>query len=104
MTYRLIFPGRIFSLNFIFFYLFLYFPVGAQEIVSNCPSPNGYFADAEQCDKYYECVDGVITEKLCEDGLGFNDLNPRVEKCDYLFQIDCTDRPKLRKFLNNKKH
>uniref|UniRef100_A0A182LVM2 Chitin-binding type-2 domain-containing protein n=1 Tax=Anopheles culicifacies TaxID=139723 RepID=A0A182LVM2_9DIPT len=37
------------------------------ELSENCPEPNGYFADAEQCDKYYQCRDGQITEKLCPD-------------------------------------
>lgn len=25
-----------------------------------CPEPDGYFADADQCDKYYACNDGQI--------------------------------------------
>ncbi|XP_068216439.1 protein obstructor-E-like [Palaemon carinicauda] len=66
-----------------------------QEILSSCPSPNGFFADAVQCDKYYQCQDNVMTEKLCPDGMAFNDLNPRVEKCDFLFQVNCKERPDL---------
>ncbi|KAA0197412.1 Cuticle Protein CPAP3 [Hyalella azteca] len=27
--------------------------------------------------------------------MAFNDLNHRVEKCDYIYQIDCVDRPEL---------
>lgn len=27
---------------------------------SDCPEPNGFFADADQCDKYYACTDGKI--------------------------------------------
>lgn len=30
---------------------------GASE---QCPEPFGYFADADQCDKYYACNDGQI--------------------------------------------
>ena len=30
-----------------------------------CPEPNGFFADAYQCDKYYQCTDGKVKEKLC---------------------------------------
>lgn len=26
------------------------------ETSDQCPEPDGYFADAEQCDKYYSCV------------------------------------------------
>merc|ERR1712168_785165 len=65
------------------------------DIALDCPSPNGYFADAVQCDKYYDCNEGVLTEKMCDDGMAFNDLNPRVEKCDFLFQVDCQGRPEL---------
>ncbi|KAK3867377.1 hypothetical protein Pcinc_027156 [Petrolisthes cinctipes] len=65
------------------------------QFASDCPSPDGYFADARQCDKYYKCVDGVLEEKLCPDGLAFVDHNPRIEKCDYISQVDCTGRPEL---------
>ncbi|XP_025831507.1 protein obstructor-E [Agrilus planipennis] len=60
-----------------------------------CPEPYGYFADVEQCDKYYECKDGQITEKLCPDGMVFNDFSIEYEKCDLPFNIDCSQRPKL---------
>lgn len=35
---------------------------------SECPEPNGFFADADQCDKYYACSDGRIegNERLIE--------------------------------------
>ncbi|XP_058126424.1 protein obstructor-E [Anopheles ziemanni] len=65
------------------------------ELSENCPEPNGYFADAEQCDKYYQCRDGQITEKLCPDGMVFNDYDLEQEKCDLPFNIDCSKRPKL---------
>ncbi|GBP70462.1 Protein obstructor-E [Eumeta japonica] len=64
------------------------------EITSSCPE-DGFFADAEQCDKYYQCRDGEITEKLCPDGMVFNDYNPDDEKCDLPINIDCSQRPKL---------
>ncbi|XP_052869087.1 protein obstructor-E [Anopheles cruzii] len=64
------------------------------ELSENCPEPNGYFADAEQCDKYYQCRDGQITEKLCPDGMVFNDYDLDQEKCDLPFNIDCSKRPK----------
>lgn len=37
----------------------------------------------------------MLAEKLCPDGMGFNDLNHRVEKCDFLYQVDCASRPDL---------
>lgn len=64
-----------------------------------CPEPNGYFPDAEQCDKYYDCRDGKLTEKLCPDGQVFNDFSPQHEKCDLPFGIDCSKRPKLREYI-----
>ncbi|XP_032677823.1 protein obstructor-E-like [Odontomachus brunneus] len=67
------------------------------ELLDQCPEPNGYFPDAEQCDKYYDCRDSKITEKLCPDGLVFNDFSPQHEKCDLPFGIDCSKRPKLQK-------
>lgn len=69
------------------------------ETSDQCPEPNGYFADAEQCDKYYDCRDGVFTEKLCPDGMVFNDFSSEYEKCDLPFNIDCSQRSKLRKNL-----
>ncbi|XP_047491267.1 protein obstructor-E-like [Penaeus chinensis] len=69
--------------------------VRAQSVASECPTPNGFFADSEQCDKYYHCLDDVLTEKVCPDGMAFNDLNPKVEKCDFLFQVNCEGRPRL---------
>lgn len=48
-----------------------------------------------QCDKYYQCVDGVATEKLCPDGLVFDMGIRKVNKCDQPFNIDCQDRTEL---------
>lgn len=28
------------------------------ETTGDCPEPFGYFADADQCDKYYACYEG----------------------------------------------
>ena len=30
------------------------------DYVSECPAENGFFADALQCDRYYECQDGEV--------------------------------------------
>lgn len=60
-----------------------------------CPEPNGYFPDPEQCDKYHDCQDGKPRAKLCPDGMVFNDFSSDQEKCDLPFGIDCTTKPKL---------
>ena len=30
------------------------------DYVDECPEVNGFFADALQCDRYYECRDGEV--------------------------------------------
>ncbi|CAL4119732.1 unnamed protein product [Meganyctiphanes norvegica] len=54
-----------------------------------CPLADGYFPDPFQCDKYYECVDGVPTEKVCPDGQAFKDDNHKREFCEYTFNVEC---------------
>lgn len=92
------------------------------ETSEDCPEPYGFFADADQCDKYHACSDGRIEgewewsrtlemlnqqamtnqyficlpERLCPDGLVFNDYDIEVEKCDLPYNIDCSKRPLLR--------
>lgn len=70
----------------------------SDEVSEDCPEPDGYFADAEQCDKYYACNNGRIAERLCPDGMVFNDFDISQEKCDLPYNIDCSTRSKLRKF------
>ncbi|GAB0099442.1 uncharacterized protein DMENIID0001_153000 [Sergentomyia squamirostris] len=65
------------------------------DTADQCREPYGFFADARQCDKYYECIDGAITEKLCADGMVFNDYSSDQEKCELPMNIDCSYRPKL---------
>jgi len=61
-----------------------------------CPEKDGYFPDPRQCDKYYDCYDGVAEEVLCPDGMVFNpNFDPRREPCDHYFQVECGDRIEL---------
>ncbi|VVC25966.1 Chitin binding domain [Cinara cedri] len=60
-----------------------------------CPAKNGQYEDSKQCDKFYECKDGVATAKLCPDGLVFDPFNRKVNKCDQPFSVDCGDRTEL---------
>lgn len=65
-----------------------------------CPNDKyGQYRDEVQCDKYYECVDGRATEKLCPDGLVFDETIRLKNKCDQPFNVDCEDRIELREFL-----
>ena len=65
----------------------------------NKAEPNGFFPDPEQCDLYYECVDGIATPTLCPDGLMFDDRNSIDAKCDYPFNVDCGTREYVRKLF-----
>jgi Chitin binding Peritrophin-A domain len=63
-----------------------------------CPSDKyGQYEDEVQCDKYYECRDGIAKERLCPDGLVFDTAIRKVNKCDQPFNVDCGDRTELRK-------
>ena len=64
-----------------------------------CPEKDGTFEDVRQCDKYYECTNGVSAEKLCPDGLVFDPFSRKREPCDHYFNVDCGDRLELRKSL-----
>jgi len=60
-----------------------------------CPSKFGQFEDPNQCDRFFECDEGVATAKLCPDGLVFDPLNRKINKCDQPFNVDCGDRVEL---------
>merc|ERR1739844_239863 len=47
-----------------------------------CPEKDGYFEDTRQCDKYYDCYDGIPEERLCSDGLVFDPFSRKREPCD----------------------
>ncbi len=62
-----------------------------------CPERDGTFEDSKQCDKYWECYDGVAEERLCPDGLVFDPFSRKALPCDHYFNVDCGDRLELRK-------
>jgi len=65
------------------------------DYVSECPEENGFFADALQCDRYYECSDGEVSEHFCPDGLVFDETSTAFAKCGFPFAVDCTGREDL---------
>jgi hypothetical protein len=70
--------------------------VAANSQKFQCPNnKNAQYEDEVQCDKYYECHDGVAREKLCPDGLVFDATIRRLNKCDQPFNVDCGDRTEL---------
>ncbi|CAB3257229.1 unnamed protein product [Arctia plantaginis] len=60
-----------------------------------CPAKDGQYEDPVQCDKFYECRDGIATTKLCPDGLMFDPTIRKINKCDQPFNVDCGDRNEL---------
>jgi len=61
-----------------------------------CPEPSGYFADPNNCMKYYHCYDGVPEEHLnCGlDEAGKQELwDIGHNWCDHPERVDCGDRP-----------
>ena len=73
---------------------FVCFSVAAVFAASNfrCPSDEstGYFADPDQCDKYWDCNRGVASEAYCEDGLAFSERARRSSNpCVNHWETDC---------------
>lgn len=61
----------------------------------HCDEPNGRYAVDGQCDAYVECRDGVSEEKVCADGLLFNDKAGLFSfPCQYPIDVDCSTRGK----------
>ncbi|KAK4881165.1 hypothetical protein RN001_004484 [Aquatica leii] len=75
--------------------LFVAFAAVANAQQFKCPVKDGLYEDPIQCDKFYECYDGIVTEKLCPDGLVFNPTIRKINKCDQPFSVDCGNRLEL---------
>jgi len=60
-----------------------------------CPEKDGQYEDEEQCDKYYNCVDGEAEEMLCDDGLVFDSFKRGSHKCDHQANVECEERTLL---------
>lgn len=81
------------------------FPQDPQTVNSNrkgfvCPEPYGTFEDEYQCDKYWECDDGLAKPKLCEDGLVFDIFKAdagNADPCESPYVVDCGQRLELQK-------
>jgi len=61
-----------------------------------CPEPSGYFADPNNCIKYYHCYEGVVEEhNTCPlDEAGKQEYyDPGHMLCDHQERVDCGDRP-----------
>jgi hypothetical protein len=52
-----------------------------------------YIADSDQCDLFYKCKDGQITEELCPDGQVYE---PESQACFMIQRVKCGRRKRLR--------
>ncbi|XP_067141190.1 protein obstructor-E-like [Centruroides vittatus] len=66
-----------------------------------CPPENGFFPHETQCDKYYECDGGYAKERLCPDGLVFNEKGKTSVHCESPYAVDCSTRPELQPAKEN---
>lgn len=72
--------------------IFFSFPVNAQRSTAQCKKENGLFVHDQYCDYYYECENGVATEKACPNGLAFTGKGRGLmQNCDYPHRAGCPD-------------
>ncbi|KAM7351539.1 obstructor-E isoform 1-T1 [Cochliomyia hominivorax] len=55
----------------------------------SCPQANGTYPVSGSCDAYIECRNGVAEEKLCPDGLLFNEKSTGYP-CGYPIDVECS--------------
>ncbi len=56
------------------------------QIEFDCPKPSGLFSHPEQCDRYFDCRNGIARRMLCADGLVFDPDKVGVDQdpCDHV--------------------
>jgi len=57
--------------------------------IGPCPQPNGTYPISGSCDAYLECKNGIAEEKLCPDGLLFNERSTGYP-CAYPIDVQCS--------------
>jgi len=65
------------------------------DIDFDCPEDNGWFADPDNCIKYYHCFNGNPEQHLtCPIANGIQELyDPVNEWCDWPDRVECGERP-----------
>merc|ERR1712110_1264304 len=61
----------------------------------DCPSPSGYFADPNNCIKYFHCLEGNVEEHItCPNVNGKQECFDEVNIwCDWPERVNCGNRP-----------
>lgn len=86
--------------KYFFFFFEKMFNKNTLDAQFKCPPKDGQYEDSRQCDKFYQCDDGIAKEKICPDGLVFDPTIRKINKCDQPFNVDCGDRTELRKYFS----
>merc|ERR1712032_66270 len=58
---------------------------------AGCPETYGVqvYPHEQYCDKFYKCVNGTLTEEICENGLVFDGYGDIHNHCNYNWAVDC---------------
>merc|ERR1711879_636391 len=61
---------------------------------AGCPEQYGVqvYPHEQYCDKFYKCVNGTLTEEICENGLVFDGHGAVHNHCNYNWAVDCGKR------------
>merc|ERR1711971_270682 len=61
---------------------------------AGCPETYGVqvYPHEQYCDKFYKCVNGTLTEEICENGLVFDGYGDIHNHCNYNWAVDCGKR------------
>ncbi|XP_043212385.1 acidic mammalian chitinase-like, partial [Amphibalanus amphitrite] len=51
-----------------------------------CPSADGWFADPEDCHRFYKCLSGAAHRAACPAGTGWNQA---ISSCDWAARVGC---------------
>merc|ERR1711926_46929 len=52
----------------------------------NCPTKEGFYPDATECSKFFQCSNFLAWEQKCPGILFFN---PAISQCDFPENVDC---------------
>lgn len=61
---------------------------------NECPEKEGVqtYPHPDDCNAFYLCVNGTLTEEYCENGLLFDGKGAVHNYCNYYWAVDCGER------------
>merc|ERR1712154_623407 len=84
----------ILSLTMLTFLLLPLLAAQSSAQYAGCPETYGVqvYPHEQYCDKFYKCVNGTLTEEICENGLVFDGYGDVHNHCNYNWAVDCGKR------------